>query len=486
MNSISLRSRRLLPLAIALALGVPAADAATITVSTAGDAGTASTCTLRQALEAANTDSAGTSTCVAGSGDDTIAFANGLRNSTITLAGGPLRISSNVTVTGTAQTIDANDESPVLYIDPAAITSLSYLTITGGNSGLATYSGGINITSPQPPVQSANRFAAAKNARRASPIANVPQAGQGTSLSHVTITGNTSKYVGGLLVENGYATLYQTTISNNTATGNASFIAGGVVAFGSAVLAYGSTISGNSVPAGDVEPIGGIGGYYALIALVDSTIAGNSATGSNLVTGGVAQSSPDGSGGKYGLITINSTISGNSATSTGADLTGGVLVGGGSAFGAAYFVNTIVDGNTASSGTTPNLDVIGSALAEGKYSLFGTELQATLTGNGNVFAANPKLGPLANNGGPTQTRALLPGSPAIDAGSADPVASIAFDQRGPGFPRVVGPTTDIGAFEGQSAAAATTVPAPALSTWGATLLGGLLALFGIATRRRRN
>ena len=90
MNSISLRSRRLLPLAIALALGVPAADAATITVTTAGDAGTASTCTLRQALESANNDSAGTSNCTAGSGDDTVAFASNLRASTITLAGIPL------------------------------------------------------------------------------------------------------------------------------------------------------------------------------------------------------------------------------------------------------------------------------------------------------------------------------------------------------------------------------------------------------------
>ena len=125
--------------------------------------------------------------------------------------------------------------------------------------------------------------------RRTSPITHVPQAGQGTSLSHVTITGNTSKYVGGLLVEGGYTTLYQSTISNNTATGNAQLIAGGVVAFGSAVLAYASTISGNSVPAGDVGATGGISGYYSLIALVDSTIAGNSATGSDQVAGGLLQ-----------------------------------------------------------------------------------------------------------------------------------------------------------------------------------------------------
>src|SRR5262249_43579291 len=56
-----------------------------------------------------------------------------------------------------------------------------------------------------------------------------------------------------------------------------------------------------------------------------------------------------------------------------------------------------------------------------------------------------KLGPLASNGGPTFTHALLAGSPAIDKG-ANP-AALANDQRGPGFPRVVGPAADIGAFE---------------------------------------
>jgi len=486
MKSISLRSRRLLPLAIALALGVPAADAATITVTTAGDAGTASTCTLRQALDSANNDSAGTSSCTAGSGDDTVAFASNLRASTITLAGGPLRISSNVTITGSAQIIDANDASPVMYIEPSAVTSLSYLTLTGGNSGPAYFSGGLNIASTKPPVKPGNPFMAARTARRTSPIVNVPQASQGTSLSHVTITGNTSKYAGGLFVAGGYTTLYQSTISNNTATGNAQFIAGGVAAFGSAVLAYASTISGNSVPAGNVGASGGIEGYYALIALVDSTVAGNSATGSDQIAGGVLQSSPDGGSGKYGLITISSTISGNSATATGANLSGGVLVGAGSGYGAAYFGNSIVDGNTASTGTTPNLAVMGTAEAQGKYSLFGTELQATLTGNGNVFAANPKLGPLANNGGPTQTRALLPGSPAIDAGNFASGPAPQYDQRGAGFARLVGPAPDIGAFEVQTVAAAATVPAPALSTWGAAFLGGLLALFGLATRRRRN
>ena len=70
-----------------------------------------------------------------------------------------------------------------------------------------------------------------------------------------------------------------------------------------------------------------------------------------------------------------------------------------------------------------------------------------------VGVANPRLGVLANNGGPTATIALLAGSPAINAGSnalaVDPSTGLplAFDQRGPGFPRIVNNTVDIGAFE---------------------------------------
>jgi hypothetical protein len=63
----------------------------------------------------------------------------------------------------------------------------------------------------------------------------------------------------------------------------------------------------------------------------------------------------------------------------------------------------------------------------------------------DTIMADPMLGPLANNGGRTRTHALLIGSPAIDAGNND--GGFAWDQRGPGFPRVVGPRTDIGAFE---------------------------------------
>ncbi len=78
----------------------------------------------------------------------------------------------------------------------------------------------------------------------------------------------------------------------------------------------------------------------------------------------------------------------------------------------------------------------------------------TLLSTCHVTDVDPMLGPLADNGGPTWTMALLPGSPAIDAG--DNADAPEFDQRGPGFPRIVDGTIDMGAFEVQSSP----IPAP--------------------------
>ena len=72
-----------------------------------------------------------------------------------------------------------------------------------------------------------------------------------------------------------------------------------------------------------------------------------------------------------------------------------------------------------------------------------------LTGGDNISDDNPRLGPLADNGGPTQTHALLPGSRAIDAGDPNFSAPPDFDQRGMPFVRVSDGRIDMGAFEYQ-------------------------------------
>jgi len=72
-----------------------------------------------------------------------------------------------------------------------------------------------------------------------------------------------------------------------------------------------------------------------------------------------------------------------------------------------------------------------------------------LIGPGDQINTDPLLGPLQDNGGPTLTHALLPGSPAIDAGDPNFTPPPYYDQRGPGFSRVFGGRIDIGSFEVQ-------------------------------------
>jgi hypothetical protein len=154
-----------------------------------------------------------------------------------------------------------------------------------------------------------------------------------------------------------------------------------------------------------------VGAIYAdsgSVTITNSTITANTASQGGGVYRGVAT-----------LQVVHSTISGN--VTTGGNGSGPGIFG-----NIAYLQNTIVAGNTGS-----NKDIDG----------------VITTGAFNLIGGDPKLGPLQDNGGPTPTMALLPGSPAIDAG--DNTNAPEWDQRGPGFPRIVNGTLDIGAFEVQ-------------------------------------
>jgi len=105
--------------------------------------------------------------------------------------------------------------------------------------------------------------------------------------------------------------------------------------------------------------------------------------------------------------------------------------------------NTIVAGNT---GSNASRDIIGYFYSLG-YNLIGDTQGVSGFSSTDLLNVGPLLGPLQDNGGPTFTQALLPHSPAIDAG--DNANAPATDQRG--FPRVVNGTIDIGAYEFRSA-----------------------------------
>lgn len=114
--------------------------------------------------------------------------------------------------------------------------------------------------------------------------------------------------------------------------------------------------------------------------------------------------------------------------------------------------NSIISGNF-SDGFIGDVDAFNSQTAfqsEG-FNLIGNGTAAPLFNNHDkVGFADPKLAPLADNGGPTPTHALLSVSPAVNAGNPNFVAPPDFDQRGPGFPRVVDNRVDIGAYEAPS------------------------------------
>jgi hypothetical protein len=168
--------------------------------------------------------------------------------------------------------------------------------------------------------------------------------------------------------------------------------------------------------------------------------SGAKLTLSNLtVADGAAESDPANDGGgaginNFGTLEVsNSTLSGNSG---GAYLSLGTK---------ATFKNTIV-------ANSPSGENCWSIPNDGGYNLDSDNTCGFGTNNNSLSGVDPKHGALADNGGPTQTHALLKGSPAINKGNnafaLDPDGKrLKVDQRGIGFPRIVGGTVDIGAFE---------------------------------------
>ena len=136
----------------------------------------------------------------------------------------------------------------------------------------------------------------------------------------------------------------------------------------------------------------------------------------------------------------HSTMSNNSAFSGGSVLNLGTFEIG----------NTILK-TGASGGNIVNKSGTVTSLG---YNLSNDDGGGFLTGHGDQINTDPLLGPLQNNGGPTFTHALLAGSPAIDTGDPNFTPPPLFDQRGPGFNRVVNGHIDIGSFEVQTQAVA--------------------------------
>ena len=219
------------------------------------------------------------------------------------------------------------------------------------------------------------------------------------------------------------------TLRNATLTGSHKSI--GAIASGGTVRIENSTITGNHAieegSAGDgfgagIEHLGGS------ITVVNSTISGNTADQRGGGVGSIANS---------GSITlIHSTVTGNSSPD---DHAGGIYV---RESGVQLVLqNAIVAGNSASANA--NCQIVSSQ----SPAYLGTNLLADSDCRPraeDIVAADPVLGPLADNGGPTRTHALLAGSPAIET-AVQACASTPVDQRYVARPQ--GSYCDIGAFE---------------------------------------
>jgi CSLREA domain-containing protein len=398
---------RSLVLAVPLAVGVlapatPVYAASTITVTTTADELTNNgNCSLREAIRATNLDRV-VDACPAGRGDDTIIVPAGTYALAIAGAGedasltGDLDITASLTLEGAGASstiVDGRGLDGVLQVlGPSSVVRISMLTIANGSTfGIVDRTGGglangSLLTSPD-----------------ITPGGNV-------SVVESVFRDNSGRSGGGGIENNSGAM----TLINTTINGNATAFLGGGVLNGDRMTIINSTISDNRAASG----IGGgiANGAAARLTIIGSTISGNSA---NLGGGGISNT---------GALTIQgSTVAAN----TGGGLGGAASVG-----------NTIIANNSGLPGeeTTP-ADCVGTIISQG-YNLIQDATGCTLGGvtTGNLLGVDGRLGPLQDNGGPTQTHLPLSASPAIDAGNPAAPGSTAeacptTDQRGVSRPQ---------------------------------------------------
>ena len=247
---------------------------------------------------------------------------------------------------------------------------------------------------------------------------------------HCTVSGNSTDGTGGGICAESNATL---TIDSSTLSGNYAGDYGGGIANNGTLTINNSTLSGNRGEFAAGAILNGFNGDASL-TVSNSTLSGNT---TQLHGGGIFNG---------GQSTIsNSTLSGNSG------MTAGAIV---NRLGTLDIESTIL--NSGELG--PNISNDSGTVTSHGYNLSSDDGGGVLNGPGDQINTNPVLGPLQNNGGPTFTHELLPGSPAIDAGDPNFTPPPFFDQRGQGFPRVVNGRIDKGSFEVQSGGTPTPTP----------------------------
>ena len=286
------------------------------------------------------------------------------------------------------------------------------------------------------------------------------------ALTNSTINANTAiRNGGGILNSGGILTLTDSLVTDNDVG-----LDGGGIATSGTLTATNSQITVNTTTAGSGGGIRNSG----TLTLTDSDVRGNiggtdgggiyqdGQSASLTLINSTARSNPaaNGSGGGIRIddgsaSLTNSTVSSNSAFVSG----GGIFLQGGAA--TLTILNSTISANFAVSGDGGVVRAGGSATLQNSIvaanmptdcsgavvsldNNLDSDSSCNLGGANDLPGVDPLLRPLMNNGGPTETHALLTGSPALNAGND--AAAPATDQRG--FPRLG--TSDIGAFESQS------------------------------------
>jgi len=480
---------------VLLCLRAVATNADVITVTNTNDSGPGS---LRQALSIA-TDG------------DTIDFGV---TGTITLTSGELLVNDSITITGPGAAnvaVDGNTDSRVFHVGAGKTVGISGLTIVNGNangeffpddSGGGVYNDHAAVTLSECAIDTNSAFTF----------------GGGIFNDHATVTlnnctmhDNFADNVGGAVYNDGSNGSANVVINGSVLTGNLAFSGGAIHNNGESGTATlhitTSALNGNFTIAGDG---GAIFNDHGDVTLSSCTISGNSALGNggggiyNLgdsfgtatleISSSTLSNNESGfnggaiyNDGPNGIAIVqlgNSTISANSASNFG----GGVYNHGTGGNATVQIANSTFVENVAKSSlgeSIYNVDQFGTGDAVAtfgntifKHNVSGNFINdggtmtslgynissdnggGFLTGPGDQINTDPMLGPLQDNGGPTFTHALLPGSPAIDTGDPNFTPPPFDDQRGPGFPRVVNGRIDKGSFEVQTGGTPTPTPIP--------------------------
>jgi beta-glucanase (GH16 family) len=335
--------------------------------------------------------------CVGG----TVNFSEDLAGQTITLLSGPLTLGKNVTIDGSAApglAISGNNADRVFIVNAGTTATINGLTVTNG-FGWQLAGGILNNGS--------------------------------LTLEHVSVTQNTMAtdagdfWQGGGGIYNGDGATFNL-IDSRVTNNQARWSGGGVYSFfNTTTTIVRSTISGNV--SGDV---GGAIRSLGNMTITNSTLSGNQSTGWH--GGAIFQTDGD-------ISITNSTIANNIAPDY-APSTFFIGQFGGSFVPTLTLTNSIITGNHWYACERFASGTVGNVVSGGNNVVQDDSCNPVAS---DLIGADPLLGPLADNGGPTLTQALLAGSPAIDA--ANDAVCPPTDQRG--ITRPQGTHCDIGAYE---------------------------------------